>query len=392
MSTVILDGLATAVVPVDGRNGGNGVALDVGGRLTWEELQATWAEDLRRWRWNQATWADALERWLDVKEAKSRSSNTRRSYETAVRLFFEFCPKSPWAVAGKDVMDWQADMRRRELAETTINLRLSALSSFYSFCLKRVTLASPAGGDESLAVFNPVDRVERAEVDPYEKAHHLTPEQVRGMLTVIRRDMERPEISERSRLYAVRDFALITTYLYTGRRSSEIVTLQWGDIDEEKGRVFYHWGKERDVGKGQQRRDELPLPAWNAIVEYLEATGRLEAMEEDDYIFRALSDVAGRLPNVDEVKENRPLSRKMANRIVKKWARKAGLKWRKIRTHTLRHTAAMLRKEFTDDPTVIQDFLAHKNVATTMIYLKKKKTRTDDLWAQVETLIGLDGA
>jgi len=159
--------------------------------------------------------------------------------------------------------------------------------------------------------------------------------------------------------------------------------LQWGDLREEGGRWWYDW-----QGKGKARTDELPLPAYHAIVGYLAAAGRLEGMGEEDYIFTALSDTALRLPGVDEV-GSRPLSSSFVNRVVKKCARRAGLKWKRIHTHTLRHTAAMLRYELSGDVKKLKDFLNHSNLATTQIYLDHNEKRTDTLWAQVEALIGV---
>ena len=54
----------------------------------------------------------------------------------------------------------------------------------------------------------------------------------------------------------------IITYIYTGRRSSEIAALRWGDLehDASRGRYYYTW-----LGKGGKgRTDELPPPAWHA--------------------------------------------------------------------------------------------------------------------------------
>jgi site-specific recombinase XerD len=80
----------------------------------------------------------------------------------------------------------------------------------------------------------------------------------------------------------------------------------------------------------------------------------------------------------------------MVNRLVKKYARWAGLDHTRITTHTLRHTAAMLRAGLTDDLREIQRFLNHTHLNTTQIYLQHAGRRTDNLWMQVETLIGVD--
>ena len=326
-------------------------------------------ELLREW------WEDAVTAWLDSKTAKTGSLHTRRAYETDVRLFFEFCQVQPWQVGGAHVIQWQQEQRERGLSEKTINRRIASLSSLFDFCCYKYTVTDPVTRREiSLAEQNPARRVDRAKVNPYEGAEHLSIEELRSMFRSIPRDT----------VIGLRDRALVLTYFYTGRRSTEIRTLRWGEITEEDGRKFYKW-----TGKGNKKRvDELPLPAYNAIIEYLKAAERLEGLGEDDFIFTALSDVATRLPGVD-VMPDKALSSSFVNRVVKKCARRAGLKWRRIHTHTLRHTAAMLRYDLRKDIRELQDFLGHASMSTTQIYLTSNEKRTDTLWAEVEALIGV---
>jgi len=324
-------------------------------------------ERLREW------WGQAAVAWLEVRAA--RSQHTRRAYEGAVQGFFAGCGVEPWEVGGVQVLRWQQGMREAGLAEATVNLRLAALSSFYAFCCNRFTVVDGVSGREvPLAERNPVMRVERAKISPYERSIYLSVDEVRALLRSIPQDT----------VEGLRDLALIVTYLYTGRRSSEVRRLRWGDIREEGGRVYYRWW-----GKGgTSREDELPLPAYNAMVGYLRAAGRLEGMGEGDYVFVALSDVVERLGVT--VRGDEPLSASFINRIVKKCARRAGLKWERIHTHTLRHTAAMLRRELTDDLQELQRFLNHSTLATTQIYIQHTEKRKDVLWAQVEALIGIE--
>ncbi len=345
--------------------------LGVGRRqdaVAGRRLEQQEREDLLR-----VWWEEAVRAWLDSKEARSGSAHTRRAYEADVRLFFAFCGVPPWEVGGAHVIAWQQDQRERGLSERTINRRIAALSSLYDFCCYKWTVTDPLTGREvPLSARNPARQVDRARVNPYEGATYLNLEELRAMFRSI----------PRNTVLGLRDRALVLTYFYTGRRSTEIRTLRWGDITEQDGRRWYTW-----TGKGNRpRTDELPLPAYNAIVEYLEAAGRLEGMGEDDFIFVALSDAATRLPGVERMTGG-PLSSSFVNRVIKKCARRAGLQWERIHTHTLRHTAAMLRYELRRDIRELQEFLGHASINTTQIYITSNERRVDTLWAEVEALI-----
>ena len=331
----------------------------------------------------EAAWGEAVEAWLGSKEARTGSKHTRRAYEGAVRLFFEGCERKAWEVGGVEVIRWQQGMRAAGLSEATINLRLAALSSLFEFaCYKFVMTDARTGREVPLAERNPVRRVDRAAVSPYEKSSYLGVDEVRALLRAC----------DRSTVVGLRDYALIVSYIYTGRRSSEIRTLRWGDLRQEGGRWWYEWH-----GKGgKSRRDELPLPVYQAITTYLQAAGRLDGMEEESVIFTALSRVAERLPSVverglqDGNGSGSALSSSFVNRVVKKCARRAGLRWKEIHTHTLRHTAAMLRRELGGDLQELQEFLNHSSLAITQIYVQHTEKRTDTMWAQVEALIGVE--
>lgn len=277
-----------------------------------------------------------------------------------------------WRVLGSQVIAWQNAQRAAGLAETTINLRLAGLSSLFDFLMNRFSYPDPRTGRETFLVErNPVDRVTRAHIDPYDKAEGLTKEEVYALLRKI----------DRTTVTGLRDFALIVTYVATGRRSTEIASLRWGDLSEKNGVRFYAWS-----GKGgKSGTNELALYAYEAIVGYLRAAGRLETMTADEYIFRALSDAAMRLPNVKALDLNRPLSGSMIGRIVKRAAQRAGLDPARVHTHTLRHTAADLRIEMSGgDILGLQEFLRHSNVAITQIYVTKRKRDRDPMWAQVQ--------
>jgi site-specific recombinase XerD len=312
---------------------------------------------------------DKTRRWLEASELflNSRNSeNTRSAYRQALVDLLDHSKKSPWAIERADVQRWVEDMRQRGLSASTIRLRVSAISSFYAFCQDEFALVSsnPAGG-KSL----------RPAASPYGKAAWLSIEDVRALLAAIPQD----------NLQGLQDYALFLMYLATSRRNSEVRRLQWGDIVKKGDQVMYHWS-----GKRKERWDEMPEAAYNAILHYLFASGRMP-LDETDYIFCPLTDRAVNLPTVPEEgwTRNRPLSIREVNRRLKYYARKAGLRAEKLRVHTLRHTAAMLRKSAGAGLEDISELLNHSSLAITQIYLHKISGRRDETWAKVQEMLGV---
>jgi len=347
-------------------------------------------------------WSSAFDLWL----ASHPSPNTRRAYSKAWDLFSAFTSKSPWEISKSDVARWIEYQRAQHLSPETIQQRLAALSSFYTYVTQIYTSLTPDGLEQPLHFFNPVKAIPRPRTSPYNKARYLNVDQARAFLHAI----------PRYTLQGMRDYALFLTYLATGRRNSEIRTLRYGDFEFEQfpssrfgrgvrreGRIWFRWN-----GKGRQRRDELPQSVWTAILDFLKSSDRLDSISPSDCIFTALNGNARHLPNVQkaavfglEFSEAKllskqqaasgvcPISAQMVCRLLKKYIRLAGLNPQGITVHTLRHTAAMLRKEAGDDLQSISSFLAHSSLAVTQIYLHQVEGRQDTTWLKVEALLGI---
>jgi len=151
--------------------------------------------------------------------------------------------------------------------------------------------------------------------------------------------------------------------------------------------MWYTWsGKNTDSA-----RNEVPPVVWEAILTYLEATGREGSMRADDYVFTPLIDNAINLPNVDAAawRRNRPLSPEAVNRLLRKYARQAGLDPRRVHVHLLRHSAAMLEAEAGAGLAEISRFLGHADPKTTMRYLNHLRGLGDNTCQRKVAILGL---
>jgi integrase len=251
----------------------------------------------------KTAWEAARKDWL-----AGKGRNTAKAYRYAWRGFFAWAGVRPWEVTGELAVSWVEHLAAAGLAARSINLKVSALASFYDFVRGAVLWPVERG--------NPFVGVARPPRFPYRSVRPLSPGEVRAVLAAI----------NTACLTGARDYALLLTPLVTGRRISEVLGMRWGDLEPmgEGGYVFTYRGRD-----GRLRGTTLPGRCYRAICAYLEKDGRPpERMGAGDYVFVPLRpERVRRLPgHADTATDrNRPLTVGFANRILKKYARRAGV-------------------------------------------------------------------
>ena len=220
---------------------------------------------------------------------------------------------------------------QRENSPTTRMRKLSALRSFFKY----------AHAKERIIEIDPT-----ADVDAPKKAStlpkYLTVEESVQLLDAVRNDKE-----SKTR---VRDYAIITLFLNTGMRLSELVGLNLESLDPEVTTV-------KVFGKGSKERViYLNKAARGALIDYLRL--RLDPKHvrtSSNAVF-----LSGR--------ENR-ISNKTVQWMVQKYLKMAGLGSKGLSVHKLRHTAATLMYQSGKvDIRVLKDILGHEQLNTTQIY------------------------
>ncbi len=150
-----------------------------------------------------------------------------------------------------------------------------------------------------------------------------------------------------------RDLAMVTLFLNCGMRLSELCGISLRDIDADLTQL-------RVTGKGSKERViYLNGACKNALADYLPMRAAMAdriAPEDKDALFLS-------------TRQNRRISQKTVQYIVKKYLDMAGLSHKKLSTHKLRHTAATLMYQSGKvDIRVLKDILGHEQLTTTQIY------------------------
>ena len=318
-----------------------------------------------------ADWLACRDEWLSALEARSRGPNTRRAYERDTREFFAFFANEtrvvdgqvevglkPWWVGRLHAQRWVRSLRERGLADSTINRKVAACSSFYRWAMDEYQITTPTGPRSLWEHPNPFgSRRLRTKVSQYGQASAFpSSEEFRLMFAVIPDDTAA----------GLRDLALLLGMFITTRRVSEWTGLRWGDVHEGDEGVWFTY---RYKG-GDTRKQNIPARLWQLILAYLRAAGRLP-MKDEDYVFVALSDSGQYFRHVsgDYDPARQPISVRYVNDLLKRYGGQVGIKREKLHPHGLRHAGARHRRARGAEVDVLKDILGHASISTTQVYI-----------------------
>ncbi len=144
----------------------------------------------------------------------------------------------------------------------------------------------------------------------------------------------------------LRDRALLELMYAAGLRASEVVGVNLQDIDFKEGSILV-------TGKGSKQRVTLfGSTCRSALLDFIEGE-RAEAQNAESPLFTN--------------KNGRRLTSRTVQKVVKRWALRAGLS-PSVSPHTLRHSFATHLLDNGIDLKSVQQLLGHESLATTQIY------------------------
>jgi integrase/recombinase XerD len=285
-----------------------------------------------------ARWADLFLDYLLLE--RGLAENTLRAYRRDLDDYLAFLARAGLDLeAGDAVPCYLRDLQARGCAPATRARRLSCLRRFYRF----LTLEGLVGTDPTAAVPSPRRGLKLPRV--------LTADEVDRLLT-------QPRTSTPTGL---RDRAMLELLYATGLRVSELVALKVADVNVAQGYV-------RCLGKGQRER---VVPFGSVAARYLQA-----------YLTEVRPRlVARRSPYLFVNRQGRPLSRQALWKLIKKYARGAGID-KTIGPHVLRHSFATHLLENGADLRTVQELLGHADISTTQIYTHVSTAHLREVYAR----------
>lgn len=267
---------------------------------------------------------------------KNRSQKTLENYGRYLNRFLQLTKAvSPSQITEDAIRQYRLQLNRlrdpdgKPLKRVTQNYHIIALRNFLKYLAKRDIKSVSA---EKVELGKQEDRevtfLERDELD---------------------RLLNAPE---GTKLESLRDKALLTTLFSTGMRVSELCDLDRDKIDQKRGEMSIR-------GKGSKIRVVfLSEDAKNILNDYLN-----KRPDADEALFI-------RIPRgkIFSKESNLRLTPRSIQRIVEKYATKAGIVGKNVSPHTLRHSFATDLLRNGADIRSVQALLGHSSVTTTQIY------------------------
>jgi integrase/recombinase XerC len=269
--------------------------------------------------------AEAIARFIRVQQGRNRSLQTLRAYRCDLTQLAGWLHDEnkflvdPAEVTTDDLHDFLAALAHRGVSGASRARKLAAIREFYrSLRLSGAIEHSPVDG---------VDTPKRER-----KARtYLTPEEYNRLLAAAGAHP--------------RDFCILTLFIQTGIRISELCELRLGDLDLDAGLLTVR------IGKGMAARTiELEKKGIRATRNWLQT----RPATPYDHLF---------LNRDDE-----PLKEWGVRDLLNKYCEQAGIT-KRVTPHSLRHTFASYKAQSGVSPFQLKEWLGHARLDTTSIYV-----------------------
>jgi len=292
--------------------------------------------------------------WLQRLRSADRSRSLLVAYRVAIddlRGFLDRKNPTGDVLREEMIVAYFDDYRRRaQPAPASYYRRFMVLRRFFRWFSRRANVPDP---------FLDLDAPRK----PQQEADWLTAEEFSRLLRAAAAPLRRRTgLAERDRLVLV---ALVAT----GLRRSELIALNWGDLDLDSVRpsLLVRHGK-----GGKPRRQPLAAPLAAELRRRQEAARPIA----EDPVFCGLA--------------GKRLQAKVLADIVRRASRRAGIE-KRVTAHTLRHTAATWLRQSTGDARLVAAYLGHVDLSTVSRYSHVASAELHTAAAAISGHGGLDG-
>ena len=227
----------------------------------------------------------------------------------------------------EDIKKWIISLSDQSISFRSINRKLSALKTYYSFLKK----------------------TKQIEISPFEKGIFMLKTDKKQKTPFSEAEIEKvlSYFSSKNSFDEVRDRAVIEMLYATGMRRSELANLKVGDVDLIQRQV-------KILGKGDKERYIPIIPELeNTLHEYLKLRAEIANKKSEDYLFL--------------VKNGKKIYPTLIYRIINSYFSAVTSK-KNVSPHVLRHSFASHLLDNGADLNTVKELLGHASLASTQVY------------------------
>jgi integrase/recombinase XerD len=277
---------------------------------------------------------DYFDQSIRALQLAGMSERTQECYTRAVRLLVDFYQKTPDRISESELEDYFLHRRNVDKwSSATLRIAYSGVKFFFVNVLKR---------DWHIFTYLKSQKERRLPCI-------LERQEVFGVLGSIR---------------TFHNYACLSTIYACGLRISEALALQISDIDGKRMMIHVHRGK-----GAKDRYVPLPQDTYQLLRHYW-VTHKNPVL-----IFPAL----GRGHNRASTADN-PMAIDSVQGAFRQAKHEAGITKRRVSVHTLRHCYATHLLEAGVHPEVVQRYMGHSRLETTMLYFHLTQKGTEDAY------------
>ena len=301
---------------------------------------------------------------LYMKSDKGARPNTLTGYETDLRRFINhFSTKDVLELRQQDIREYKFSLVDAGLAPRTVNRHMSVIRSFYEYFVDH---------DDYAIVKNPAKNIQGMKV-PKTVPITLGEQQAKTLLDGIM-------LTGR---YAIRDYAIFATFLFTGIRVSELIALKTYDINFEEGYIHVRdgkGGKDRVIPMIPQLANALQLYLQNGIVyvEFKKKTGKSQHQINRYRCGRKYFVTDKDDQTLFLTKDGKPYSEKGIDWLFKAYTRKLGIYKDGLSLHALRRSCLTFLYKQGVDLFILKEISGHARVQTLEHYLAIDTSKVSD--------------
>lgn len=258
---------------------------------------------------------------------KNASPHTIKNYQVDLREFAHFTKdKQVPDVKYHDIRSFLAFLKEKDYSKSTISRKLACIRSFFKYLARENVLET----NPALDIATPKREKRLPKYLEFDEVSNLI------------------QAPSESTWEGKRDRAMLETLYSSGLRVSELVGLNYDDVDFFSGLV-------RVRGKGKKERI---VPAGKMALEAIQGYSKKKAPREAEASVKKplfINRSGGRLTD------------RSVRRMILKYAKRIAL-GKEVSPHTLRHSFATHMLDRGADLRSVQELLGHENLSTTQIY------------------------